>query len=118
MPTAFSYNAFLFSRERLFQAVTPAPDLSLFSVRLPPEFYRETQSENILLSVVKPDYHLFQSYLIEPVSVIVIIAYLIHLRFIEKICFFKKVRFCCLEITFLYKTHLLYAYIALFCEFQ
>ena len=58
MPTAFSYNAFLFSRERLFQAVTPAPDLSLFSVRLPPEFYRETQSENILFPVVKSDYRL------------------------------------------------------------
>ena len=27
-------------------------------------------------------------------------AYLIHLQFIEKVCFFKKVRFCCLEITF------------------
>ena len=89
-----------------------------FPERPQPVFYRETQSENILFPVVKSDYRLFQSYFIEPVSVIVIIAYMIHLRFIEKICFFKKVRFCCLKITFLYKTHLLYAYIALFCEFQ
>ena len=60
----------------------------------------KTQLENILLSVIKPDYRLFQCYFIEPVSVIVVVAYLIHLQFIEKVCFFKKARFCCLEITF------------------
>ena len=40
--------------------------------------FEKTQLKNILLSVVKPDYRLFQSYFIEPVSVIVVIAYLIH----------------------------------------